>query len=134
MIRVMAPLRPPAWFHDARCLAVMQALFCLQRRPRLSAGDVVAALEQHGVLDLVGGRAEVEALVAPGPDLEAARADLAAARHRLGPVEAEPIVVFARQLLRAELETSDLPGSGGGRVNGCRARRSRNARRRRARW
>lgn len=113
MIRVMAPLRPPAWFEDARCLAVMRALFCLQRLLDLSVKDVVDALEVHGALELelVGGESDVEALIAPGPHLEAGRSQLAAARRRLEPVEGEALVVLAMRVLLAERAPgADLKG------------------------
>lgn len=100
MIRVMAPLRPPAWFTHDRCLAVMRALFCIQS-PDLDIEEVVAALELHGDLELAGGRAGVEALVLPGPELDAAREDLRIAREELQPLESEAIVIFARRLLDA---------------------------------
>lgn len=102
MIGVMAPLRPPAWFTDLGSLAVMRALFCLQRLADLSVEEVIDALERHGALELAGGRAGVEALVQASPTLDAARRELDAARARMRPVQDEELVRIARHLLAAD--------------------------------
>jgi hypothetical protein len=127
MIRVMIALRPPAWFTDLGSLAVMRALFCLQRTADLSVEDVIDGLQRHGALELAGGRGGVEALVQASPHLDAARRELDAARARLGPVEDEELVRIARSLLaaegalRPELRRSDRIIVCGSRS--CRARR-----------
>lgn len=101
MIGVMATRRPPAWFTDPGCLAVVRALHCLRHVMERSVRDVVTVLEKHDALELAGGREAVEALLEPGPHLEIARAHLAAVRAELGPVERDPLVQLARVLLDA---------------------------------
>ena len=78
----------------------MQALYCLAfPNTPLTVEDVVETLERHDALARVGGRAFVEALVAPGPGLDRARGELADRRRALPPVDEEPIVEAARRLL-----------------------------------
>jgi hypothetical protein len=109
MIRVMAGLRPPSWFLDAGCLAVMRALFCVQRWPGLGVEEVISALQRHGDLDRAGGPDAVRALVKPGPTLEAGRRELASARASMPSVAIDPLVVFSMDLLAAELDASVVP-------------------------
>lgn len=101
MIGVMAPLRPPAWFTHESCLAVMRALYCISHRLK-TLTDLIEALERHDALELAGGRDAVEALVQPGPNLDAGLAALAEARAQMRSVDDEEIVRIAGHLLRAE--------------------------------
>lgn len=99
MIRIMAVTRPPAWFTDAGCLAIMQALYCLRHRLRLRAADVADVLLRHGALWLAGGPRSIEELVAWTPLLARALEELEDARRALLPVDREPLIQLARHLL-----------------------------------
>lgn len=101
MIGVMVIHRPAGWFTDPGCLAVMHALYCLRHAMELHVQDVVAALRRHGALEFAGGAAAVEALLEPGPHLEAGRADLAVARAALRPLRTNALVLLAQSLLNA---------------------------------
>ena len=108
MVRLAARHRPPAWFTDEKNLVVMRALFCVSSRPdEVDTDAVLETLEVHGALAEVGGRGAVEALVAPRPDLDVARGELAKLRAQLVPVEDETIVLFARTVLGGQLAADD---------------------------
>lgn len=109
MIPAMARLHPPAWFRDEGCLAVMRAIFCVQRWPDLGVEDVIEALESHGDLDRAGGPGAVRDLVQPGPRLDAGKNELTIARANMAPVVDDPLVQFSVGLLDAWPEDPAAP-------------------------
>lgn len=108
MIHAFAAEHPPEWFRDQAALTYMRALYCIAwRGDKLRVQHLVEALEQHGELNVVGGREAVESLVAPRRELDRAHAEIREFRRRLPRIEDEPVVRETMRLLSGSSEEDE---------------------------